>query len=82
MYLISGYFYMGIMFFLGPFHASEMAEWYKSGYFSLNLMLRRACDEKYVMLGDLVLHYGYVPFMSQMVHPPIKVCTGNILFYM
>jgi len=49
--------------FLGPFLTTEMAEWYSLGYFHDNmLMVKRACDEHFYSLGDLVRLKGNVPF--------------------
>lgn len=40
-----------------------MAEWYSLGYFHDNmLMVKRACDEHFYSLGDLVRLKGNVPF--------------------
>lgn len=57
----------------GPFLASEMSEWFKAGYFNVNLLVRRACDERYSMLGDLIKLWGRVPFMPGPPVPPLKV---------
>lgn len=57
----------------GPFLASEMSEWFKAGYFNVNLLVRRACDERYSMLGDLEKMWGRVPFLPGPPVPPLKV---------
>ncbi|XP_076756248.1 GIGYF family protein Gyf isoform X1 [Xylocopa sonorina] len=57
----------------GPFLASEMAEWCKSGYFTAGLMVRRTCDERYATLGDLMKIYGRIPFMPGPQVPPLKL---------
>ncbi|KXJ76180.1 hypothetical protein RP20_CCG010226 [Aedes albopictus] len=57
----------------GPFPASEMTEWYRAGYFDDSLSVRRACDEIYTTLGQLVaLCGGAIPFLNSMSIPPIK----------
>jgi len=35
----------------GPFTSSEMAEWFSAGYFTMNLQVKRGCDERYSPLG-------------------------------
>lgn len=57
----------------GPFLASEMAEWYKAGYFTTGLLVRRTCDERYATLGDLIKMFGRVPFTPGPPIPPLKV---------
>ncbi|XP_014261265.1 GRB10-interacting GYF protein 2-like isoform X2 [Cimex lectularius] len=49
----------------GPFSCAEMAEWFQTGYFSLNLLVRRACDTHYAPLGDLIANWGYIPFLPE-----------------
>ncbi|XP_018902455.2 GIGYF family protein Gyf isoform X1 [Bemisia tabaci] len=56
----------------GPFSSTEMAEWFKSGYFQVNLLVRRECDETYAPLGELMKLWGRVPFLADNIHPPIK----------
>lgn len=57
----------------GPFLASEMAEWCKAGYFTAGLMVRRACDERYTTLGELMKICGRVPFIPGPSIPPLKL---------
>ncbi|XP_015586467.1 GRB10-interacting GYF protein 2 isoform X1 [Cephus cinctus] len=57
----------------GPFLASEMAEWFKAGYFTAGLMVRRTCDKRYAMLGDLMKMCGRVPFAPGPPIPPLKL---------
>jgi len=57
----------------GPFLASEMAEWYKAGYFTTGLLVRRTCDERYATLGDLIKIFGRIPFTPGPPIPPLKV---------
>ncbi|CAH0746179.1 unnamed protein product [Diatraea saccharalis] len=46
----------------GPFTSKEMYKWYRAGFFSPNLMVRRACDAHMRPLGS----YGPVAPFSQM----------------
>ena len=36
----------------GPFPSSDMKEWFDEGYFTLDLMVRRACDDLMLPLGE------------------------------
>ena len=36
----------------GPFPSSDMKEWFDEGYFTLDLMVRRACDDIMLPLGE------------------------------
>ncbi|XP_022912828.1 GIGYF family protein Gyf isoform X3 [Onthophagus taurus] len=57
----------------GPFVSTEMAEWFKAGYFTLSLLVRRQCDKTFYTLGDLVrLCNGANPFLSTTRIPPLK----------
>lgn len=56
----------------GPFSNLEMAEWYKAGYFSNQLKVRRLCDERFFMLGELISMCGGNPFQSAMRFPVLK----------
>lgn len=61
----------------GPFLASDMTEWYRAGYFSVNLLLKRQCDERFFTLGELIKLCGSSgggPFSSTGRLQPIKVC--------
>lgn len=49
-----------------------MAEWFNSGYFTMALSVRRACDERYVQLGELTKMWGRLPFLSGPTVPPMK----------
>jgi hypothetical protein len=63
--------------FLGPFLTTEMAEWYSLGYFHDNmLMVKRAGDEHFYSLGDLVRLKGNVPFSDT----PFSVYFFNYIF--
>ncbi|GFU48802.1 GRB10-interacting GYF protein 2 [Nephila pilipes] len=59
----------------GPFAPQEMLEWYNSGYFSSNLMVRRNCDENFSKLGDLIEAWGRIPFIPCSNPPPIRMPT-------
>ncbi|XP_049843481.1 GRB10-interacting GYF protein 2 isoform X3 [Schistocerca gregaria] len=57
----------------GPFSSSEMLDWFRSGYFNLTLLVRRACDERYSSLGDIIKLWGRLPFTpGGPPVPPIK----------
>ncbi|KAK7869595.1 hypothetical protein R5R35_003385 [Gryllus longicercus] len=62
----------------GPFSAAEMAEWFRSGYFTLSLLVRRGCDECYSQLGDLIKKWGRVPFLPGPTMPPLKIREGIV----
>ena len=80
--------YVGV-FLLGPFTSTEMAEWFSAGYFTMNLLVKRGCDDIFQPLGELIKRWGRVPFLSGPTPPPLKVrfiftaCIrrmGNVLF--
>merc|ERR1719402_1466802 len=48
-----------------------MLEWYNAGYFPMDLMVRRACDNKFTSLTELHKIYGRVPFTPGSVPGPI-----------
>jgi hypothetical protein len=50
-----------------------MAEWFRAGYFTLSLLVKRSCDERYSQLGDLIKTWGRIPFMPGPAFPPLKV---------
>lgn len=57
----------------GPFSNAEMAEWYKAGYFSNQLKVRRQLDERFFLLGELItLCAGANPFQSGIRFPLLK----------
>ncbi|XP_026278076.1 GRB10-interacting GYF protein 2 [Frankliniella occidentalis] len=56
----------------GPFSSEEMAEWFRLGYFNLNLLVRRAKDERFSQLQDLIKVFGGIPFMTEANVPPVK----------
>ncbi|KAK3583774.1 hypothetical protein CHS0354_022810 [Potamilus streckersoni] len=55
----------------GPFTASEMAEWFSAGYFTMNLLVKRGIDEKFSPLGELIKRWGRVPFLPGSTPPPL-----------
>lgn len=65
----------------GPFNTAEMAEWFEAGYFAMNLLVKRGCDEVFHPLGELIKRWGCIPFLSapQKQPPPAKV-SEKILY--
>jgi len=49
----------------GPFANKEMWEWFSSGYFPADLMLRRSVDFHFVTLSAMAKLYGGVPFAPE-----------------
>ena len=39
-----------------------MKEWFIAGYFTVNLLVKRACDPQFIALGDLIAKWGGMPF--------------------
>ncbi|XP_071451903.1 GRB10-interacting GYF protein 2 isoform X2 [Hetaerina americana] len=56
----------------GPFGSGEMADWFRAGYFNTTLLVRRACDECFSQLGDLMKLWGRIPFSPGPNPPPLK----------
>ncbi|XP_037704476.1 GRB10-interacting GYF protein 2 isoform X2 [Choloepus didactylus] len=54
----------------GPFNNQEMAEWFQAGYFTMSLLVKRACDESFQPLGDIMKMWGRVPFSPGPAPPP------------
>ncbi|XP_013012941.1 GRB10-interacting GYF protein 2 isoform X1 [Cavia porcellus] len=54
----------------GPFNSQEMAEWFQAGYFTMSLLVKRACDESFQPLGDIMKMWGRVPFSPGPAPPP------------
>lgn len=46
----------------GPFLPVDMYEWFASGYFTSNLLVKRGCDEQFLSLGELMKACGGMPF--------------------
>ncbi|XP_030073035.1 GRB10-interacting GYF protein 2 isoform X2 [Microcaecilia unicolor] len=55
----------------GPFNNQEMAEWFQAGYFTMSLLVKRACDESFQPLGDMIKMWGRVPFTPGPAPPPL-----------
>ncbi|KAF7254371.1 GRB10-interacting GYF protein 2 [Varanus komodoensis] len=51
-----------LLIFSGPFSNQEMTEWFQAGYFTMSLLVKRACDESFQPLGDIMKMWGRVPF--------------------
>lgn len=61
----------------GPFSAVEMAEWYQAGYFDDSLCVRRANDQRYSKLGDLIeMCAGDMPFFASYRVLPIQLAPS------
>ncbi|XP_030747208.1 GIGYF family protein CG11148 isoform X2 [Sitophilus oryzae] len=57
----------------GPFTNMEMLEWFKAGYFGLDLKVRRQCDERFLLLGELIALCGSSnPFQINSRFPVLK----------
>ena len=50
----------------GPFTSGEMKDWFDAGYFTMDLMVRRACDNHMLPLG-LFLPCAFLPSLSSIV---------------
>uniref|UniRef100_A0A673KKV3 GRB10 interacting GYF protein 1b n=1 Tax=Sinocyclocheilus rhinocerous TaxID=307959 RepID=A0A673KKV3_9TELE len=59
----------------GPFTTVEMCEWFQAGYFSMNLLVKRGCDEGFQPLGEVIKMWGRVPFSPGPSPPPL---LGNM----
>uniref|UniRef100_A0A8C1KM53 GRB10 interacting GYF protein 1a n=1 Tax=Cyprinus carpio TaxID=7962 RepID=A0A8C1KM53_CYPCA len=57
----------------GPFSTVEMCEWFQAGYFAMNLLVKRGCDEGFQPLGDVIKMWGRVPFAPGPSPPPLLV---------
>uniref|UniRef100_A0A2K6F891 GRB10 interacting GYF protein 2 n=1 Tax=Propithecus coquereli TaxID=379532 RepID=A0A2K6F891_PROCO len=62
----------------GPFNNQEMAEWFQAGYFTMSLLVKRACDESFQPLGDIMKMWGRVPFSPGPAPPPHMVSTSHL----
>ncbi|XP_077971199.1 GRB10-interacting GYF protein 2-like isoform X2 [Styela clava] len=60
----------------GPFSSTQMMEWFNAGYFTMVLLIKRACDTEFVPLGELIKTLGQVPFTSPA--PPLQKCNNVI----
>lgn len=59
----------------GPFTKVEMCEWFQAGYFAMNLLVKRGCDEGFQPLGEVIKMWGRVPFSPGPSPPPL---LGNM----
>uniref|UniRef100_A0A8C1GPG4 GRB10 interacting GYF protein 1b n=1 Tax=Cyprinus carpio TaxID=7962 RepID=A0A8C1GPG4_CYPCA len=59
----------------GPFTTVEMCEWFQAGYFTMNLLVKRGCDEGFQPLGEVIKMWGRVPFSPGPSPPPL---LGNM----
>ncbi|XP_051579979.1 GRB10-interacting GYF protein 1-like isoform X2 [Myxocyprinus asiaticus] len=57
----------------GPFSTVEMCEWFQAGYFTMNLLVKRGCDEGFQPLGEVIKMWGRVPFAPGPSPPPLLV---------
>nr|XP_033815425.1 GRB10-interacting GYF protein 2 isoform X1 [Geotrypetes seraphini]XP_033815426.1 GRB10-interacting GYF protein 2 isoform X1 [Geotrypetes seraphini] len=55
----------------GPFNNQEMTEWFQAGYFTMSLLVKRACDESFQPLGDIIKMWGRMPFTPGPAPPPL-----------
>lgn len=64
----------------GPFTSNEMLEWFSAGYFTMGLLVRRGCDERFSQLGDLIRNWGgRVPFAhGSSPPPPLRAQTSAV----
>ncbi|CAF0919238.1 unnamed protein product [Brachionus calyciflorus] len=53
----------------GSFSSEQMSGWLTAGYFSMTLMVKRGCDEKFLPLGVLTQNLGRLPFSPQAKNP-------------
>ncbi|XP_047137848.1 GRB10-interacting GYF protein 2 isoform X1 [Hydra vulgaris] len=55
----------------GPFSNEEMLEWFKAGYFTMGLLVRRICDATFLPLEQVIRFWGRIPFTLKNQIPPI-----------
>ncbi|RWS25984.1 PERQ amino acid-rich with GYF domain-containing protein 2-like protein, partial [Leptotrombidium deliense] len=63
----------------GPFIPQEMLEWFTAGYFTMDLLVRRGCDEVFSQLGELINTWNRVPFVPGQNPPPIRNVSSPLL---
>ncbi|ERL93952.1 hypothetical protein D910_11238 [Dendroctonus ponderosae] len=56
----------------GPFTNIEMSEWFMAGYFGHDLKVRRQCDERFFLLGELIAMCNSNPFQTNVQFPVLK----------
>ncbi|XP_045080767.1 GRB10-interacting GYF protein 2 isoform X1 [Coregonus clupeaformis] len=61
----------------GPFSNPEMTEWFQAGYFTMNLLVKRGCDEVFQPLGEIIKMWGRVPFAPGPAPPPLLGDAGD-----
>lgn len=64
---------LSVLSLSGPFSTVEMCEWFQAGYFAMNLLVKRGCDEGFQPLGDVIKMWGRVPFAPGPSPPPLLV---------
>lgn len=62
----------------GPFSPSEMGEWFRAGYFTSNLLVKRMSDDSFYRLGELVALCTGNPFQTNIRIPTLKPDISNI----
>lgn len=55
----------------GAFSSEQMAGWFTAGYFTLSLMIKRGCDDKFLPLGVVSNNWGRIPFTPGPPQPPL-----------
>jgi hypothetical protein len=55
----------------GSFSSEQMAGWFTAGYFTLSLMVKRGCDDKFLPLGAVSSNWGRIPFTPGPQQPPL-----------
>ncbi|CAG2104047.1 unnamed protein product [Medioppia subpectinata] len=62
----------------GPFTPHEMYDWFTAGYFAMDLLVRRGCDEYFSQLGELLKLWGCIPFiLVHGQHPPLRAQSST-----
>lgn len=59
-----------------------MTEWFRAGYFSASLLVKRHCDDRFYTLGELVSTFGNNPFQAirfPMVKPEVPKLPDQFL---
>ena len=63
----------------GPFTPHEMYDWFTAGYFAMDLLVRRGCDEYFAQLGELFKLWERIPFIHVQgsTPPPLRIQSSN-----
>ena len=63
----------------GPFTPHEMYDWFTAGYFAMDLLVRRGCDEYFAQLGELFKMWERIPFIHVQgaPPPPLRIPSSN-----